>query len=76
MIIYFLLFYSLSTTFYIIYLKTWTCRSFIMFTVFLLGAIRQFCYKFYILICVKRKKEGLVVEPFMQEQDRQNIDTI
>ncbi len=70
LITYFLLFYSLITTIYIIYLKTWTCRSFITFIMFSLGVIRQFFYNIYVLFSKKVKKESSVVQPFMQEQNQ------
>ena len=69
LITYFLLFYSLVTTLYIIYLKTWTCRSLITFVMFLLGATRQFLHRCFQFLCSTSKKETLIIEPFMQDEN-------
>jgi hypothetical protein len=79
LITYFLLFYSSTTTIYIIYLKTWPCKSVIMFAMFLLGAVRQFCYKFYEFCnntIFKKKKYSSVVQPFMQKQHEENTSPV
>ena len=76
LITYFLLFYSLTTTTYIVYLKTWTCRSFITSIMFLLGVTKQLFCNVYVLFSKKFKKESSVAQPFMQEQNQENMSTV